>query len=846
MKRIAVALAVGAILLAAVRAQALDLIRDGRPASTIVLPDNATPLEQEGAQTLVKYLKLASGAELPIAKESDKPAGTLISIGHTKLAERAGVTEKGLKFDGYRLVAKKGTLYLLGRDQEIMKAPPGQGDRIGAQGSRCAALGLLEQLGFRWLAPTPMGTYVPEMKTVAVPDDLQYMHEPAFMYVAGRLYTWGDWSLANSFRKAARLFSTGGHTWNEAVPVSMWQEHPEYFRMQGGVRIRPTELDHQLCPSNPEVVRLITEYTLKRFEEGHDIVALGHPDGWKSCECPNCLALGKGEAAGDQVHRTNLKIIEACRKKYPNGYVHMIVYGPTQTPPVAFKKYPANTMAEVAPPTSENLELWNRIIPGGNTVYVYYMGPYHQTGLCPIYTPKQATEDVKMLLSRGVKGIYYCGAGENWGAQGPVCYAIGRVATNPDTEWSAALDEYCNLTFRNAGRTMRQYYDLLYARLEMNIEGESICDTLTGTYTPEVLERLANLLALAKTQAAGDERALGWIRLTELSCTQFTLLAKVFHIYQVYQLQPSVSNLEQMRDAVAAWHAFCKQIADLPNKEPAFCVNYFPNVGAWDGGLMSTNYNTLASPFTWDFDSLLKTGYLPGAKRTQTVFTRLKNAPVIDGDIYKEAWKDAPWINVKGVALQKMEAVTRAKLGYDEKNLYFAFECGEPLFDQMKITQCGRDGKVYNTEDIEILLAPDGVGQKRIQLCVSPAPGSIWDGRYGYIDDPLNPLNVYKMADVSWNANVSTAYKLDAANKRWTMEIAFPFSELDAACPSEGARWRGNLGRERHRSVWDSAKWRFDEDEIYLWAPNLQGAGIPDPAAFGDLFFGRIPQTEAP
>ena len=182
--------------------------------------------------------------------------------------------------------------------------------------------------------------------------------------------------------------------------------------------------------------------------------------------------------------------------------------------------------------------------------------------------------------------------------------------------------------------------------------------------------------------------------------------------------------------------------------------------------------------------------------------------------------------------------VTRSTLVracYDEVALYFAFECGEPLFDQMKITQCGRDGKVYNTEDIEILLAPDGVGQKRIQLCVSPAPGSIWDGRYGYIDDPLNPLNVYKMADVSWNANVSTAYKLDAANKRWTMEIAFPFSELDAACPSEGARWRGNLGRERHRSVWDSAKWRFDEDEIYLWAPNLQGAGIPDPAAFGDL-----------
>ena len=35
---------------------ALDLVRNGNAVSTIVIPDGATQLEQEGAQTLVKYI----------------------------------------------------------------------------------------------------------------------------------------------------------------------------------------------------------------------------------------------------------------------------------------------------------------------------------------------------------------------------------------------------------------------------------------------------------------------------------------------------------------------------------------------------------------------------------------------------------------------------------------------------------------------------------------------------------------------------------------------------------------------------------------------------------------------
>src|SRR5882672_7646817 len=94
----------------------LELISNGKPVSTIVVPDKATDLEQEAARKLSDYLKRSSGAELPIVIESQKPSGTLVSVGKTRLAMTAGISDEGLKYDGYHVVVKGGTLYLLGRD----------------------------------------------------------------------------------------------------------------------------------------------------------------------------------------------------------------------------------------------------------------------------------------------------------------------------------------------------------------------------------------------------------------------------------------------------------------------------------------------------------------------------------------------------------------------------------------------------------------------------------------------------------------------------------------------------------------------------------------------------------
>ncbi|HRU05988.1 MAG TPA: hypothetical protein P5137_09470, partial [Candidatus Brocadiia bacterium] len=93
-----------------------DIIKDGKPAATILLPAQASAIEQDSAKTLVKYLKQASGAELSVIVEPAEPKGSVISVGATALAQKAGVNASGLQADGYRLAVKGGALFVIGRD----------------------------------------------------------------------------------------------------------------------------------------------------------------------------------------------------------------------------------------------------------------------------------------------------------------------------------------------------------------------------------------------------------------------------------------------------------------------------------------------------------------------------------------------------------------------------------------------------------------------------------------------------------------------------------------------------------------------------------------------------------
>jgi hypothetical protein len=601
----------------ATAAPALDLIRAGQPVSAIVVPDAATDTERAGAERLVKYLKLASGAELPVVKEAAKPAATtLISVGQTALAKQAGLTTEGLQYDGYRLRVRDGVLYLLGRDTDMLVGQWANPIPAGAQGSLRAAFGLLDRLGFRWLQPTPEGTYVPELKTVAVPDDLNVTYEPPLMFMHGRMNNWGDWSMANSCRTAIKNFTMGGHTWGPSIPNALFDEHPDYFVMIKGQRL----LNGQYCSSSPGAQKCVADWTMGILKQGYEMVALGQSDGFQPCECEACSKL----SPADQVHTAHRKIIEMIGAQYPDRKVHVLIYPPTEVPPSQSTAYPPNTVVELCLTGSlreafgsheKALEYWQKAAPGGVTVYAYCMGPWFAEGLAPRYYPDMAATNLLMWLAHGVKGVYWCGGGENWGAEGPTYYVLGRLATDPTLDWHAIYDEYLTLTFRNAAPAMKQYYDLLYQRLAafrnfkdtfVTAAGTNPDDSFPTLYPPWVLTYLRRFLDQARQQAGDDAKALGWIRLAEFSYNHFALIAKAFHYYRVQELSPSDANLAQVRDAMSAYHVWVDAALKLEQTDPAFYRDFFPNSCAnlghpWTDERLRFNHSRLGcAPFNLD------------------------------------------------------------------------------------------------------------------------------------------------------------------------------------------------------------------------------------------------------
>ena len=659
--RLCAAAAVAVVLLAANAGNGLDLVRRGQPVATIVVPREALPSEQAAAAVLTRYLKIATGAELKTVTDLIPPPGTLISVGRTRLAEKAGITPEGLQGDGYRIVvrpefsamvaggprgvpagesrgvAEPGIVFLLGRDAARTAKLLG-GCQI--QGSCRAAFGLLERLGFRWVQPTAKGFFAPEVQTVSVPDDLAVTFNPQFLFAHPRLVGLGDWSIVHGFRTTANLYSRGGHTWCTFVPATYWDTHPEYFRMSGGKRIKPEGDNYFLCPSNPEVQKLLAEAIRKKFDEGYEWVQLGQSDGYRPCECPACRALDKPGEFREQVHIPHYNVIRMLQATHPDHFVHLLLYEPTVKPSARIDRYPANVIGEVglterlaaaflAPGAIDRARLaagheaglraWAQRIPSGLTVYAYYFGLYHDPGLAPKSTPRRMADEIRSLYRCNVKGIYFCGGGESWGSEGPAYYAVARLMNDPSLDSEGLLDEYCRLSFGLAAGTMKKYYDLLYQRLDNDRYGAPDAVTyMLGLYPLPVLDEMDALLAKARAEALDSPRAGGWLRLVELSHRQLSGIARAGHAYRAYQQRPTREGFERLKGLVLGYRALAAEIHDLRRADPAFVADYFPNWQIWDQQIDSNGGDPklkLGVPFTWDFQALEKDGSLPGTLR---------------------------------------------------------------------------------------------------------------------------------------------------------------------------------------------------------------------------------------
>ena len=201
----------------------------------------------------------------------------------------------------------------------------------------------------------------------------------------------------------------------------------------------------------------------------------------------------------------------------------------------------------------------------------------------------------------------------------------------------------------------------------------------------------------------------------------------------------------------------------------------------------------------------------------QLQLRRLRDPPVLDGNINESAWENAAWIDrfVQMDGSGEIRNPTEVRLGYDDQALYLAFVCHDDQADRLQTLETQRDGTVYKDDCVEVFLDPAGTRQQFKHFIVNVA-GVQYDDDSG---------------DSSWNATWDAVPRRYA--DRWTVEFRIPFASLGLgnlfALPlvkgsGNGVQpnWIANFNRNNPKS-----------GELTGWSPTF--GGFRSPGRFGEL-----------
>ena len=816
--------------------------RDGRGVNAII---------EKEARKLKAAFKEGAGLSLPIVSAGAFKGGRAIYIGEAA-AKKAGLVPADMKDFSSVVAEKGGDIYLFGHDRAIHQEKGANNWRQTPIPSIKAMARFMEDyMDVRFLLPGDVGTDIPKVAKVEVPDGTFSRHDPKFEFdryssgISTPLYDY-----ASGCYGGGRYFVGGGHTYPKACPPSKYfKEHPEYFGLVGGRRSGSNEKNPTLCISNPEVQELIVDSLKRRMDDGYDVVELGQNDGWQFCECETCKALGGpgAEYIGEKIWILHRNIAERLLKERPGKAVLILCYSATLHPPKTFRTFPANVMIELCHVSPMQFEEWKGYeVPLGFTAYIYLWGGYQPLGYTAKRSWRHCRDFAKMMVDHGIRGIFRCGYGELFGMEGPQYWVFNKALENPDLDVSRTVDEYCERAFGPVGGPlMRKFYELLDRRLRgINLmEGpmdagairptdaiddaqiSSSLELLSFVYSPDTVKKMASYLKGAE-RAADTPKRKKRLELVRKEFDYARNLGLIGTLYAAFRTAQTKGSLEPLLDALEERDRLLAGIRSADGKPVP--MEGWPEAPPFRRcGSLETNGRLLAllgAPIGWDAKLIRESGVLPGEKIKQYQVPRISSEPPAT-DFEGGEWAAAEWAELGGIQMERMSQKARFKLLAGADALYVAMESDLP--DTAKFDSCSRDGIVSKTENCDILVAPSDETDRRCHYIFAPFEGAFYDARYGFIKDPLDPY--FRKEDSRWNGDATSVNARGGG--KWRIRVRIPYSDLGATPPNKGDVWRFNIGRDTNKNAFPS------KPALLLWNPNMQSRSFIAPEAMGRLEF---------
>lgn len=453
----------------------------------IVVASDAIASERKAAEEFQHFYKQASGITLPVVEAVDRPDRHIfIGPGQALAQSDVAFSTEGMGEEALRIVVS-------GRNIAIAGGRP--------RGTLYGVYTFLENhLGVRFLTSTH--THVPPASEARPLEAMDFSYDPPIVF---RWSYWHDVNQNADFAARTRNNALpkqpeefGGKTRYELInhfihrfvnTRTYGQEHPEYFALIDGKRrwdVNGRDAHYngtQLCMTNPDVIRIITEKALEHLRKhpnpNEQIVQLGQGDNTYYCQCETCAAIDEREGThmGSLLWGVN-QIAEVVAKEFPGIRLGIMAYSYSIKPPKTLKAHPniivqiCNIGVSVTVPVEDtsvernadfahDLQGWKE--KASHISMWTYSTNFHEF-LLPTTSLHVWGKNIPFYHRNGISQIFVQGNTQSpaGGFSDITNYVVCRLLWDPALDGQALMEEFLRLHYGAAGEPIRKYLELIF------------------------------------------------------------------------------------------------------------------------------------------------------------------------------------------------------------------------------------------------------------------------------------------------------------------------------------------------------------------------------------------------
>jgi hypothetical protein len=507
------------------------IVTRGRSLYRIVIPRQATGVEQKAAHELATYVKRISGALLPIVGDTATEQQREILVGQTNRTKRHlhGFDRSALQEDGFTLRTAGRKIFIVGGSRK---------------GTLYGVYTLLEDyLGCRMYSATAM--VIPTRSDITLPalnsTQVPFIHQREIHYLNAMDSAYCDWHKLYSLADQRKNWGMWVHTFGRLVPPDEYfSPHPEYFTWLGNRRIP----NGQLCLSNPDVFRVLTD-NLRSFMTAQPtahIWSVSQNDNYNECQCDNCRALNARYGASSG---TMLAFVNRVAGEFPDKIISTLAYQYTRAAPhnirpasnvnIMLCSIECNRSKPIATDPSsasfrKDIEDWAKLTD--NILMWDYVVQFRNL-VSPFPNLRVLQPNIQYFVKNNVRMMFQQGCGANVGEFGELrTYLIAKLLWNPDCNIDSVMNDFLYGYYGAAGKQIRTYIDMMHDALERSGKGLDIYgypyDAYTSYLTPSLIDEYTRLFDQAEHTVSADSTLLERVKVARLPL-EYAILSISLH-----------------------------------------------------------------------------------------------------------------------------------------------------------------------------------------------------------------------------------------------------------------------------------------------------------------------------